>query len=62
VLAVRAWYDKARDIKNSRERHEQMSKVRIHICINEMQEPMRATGCYEDMVIAKRKHTRLGQL
>jgi hypothetical protein len=36
VLAVRTWYGKAREIQNNMKQHEHMSKVRIHICINEL--------------------------
>ena len=54
ILAVRAWYDKARDMQNSRERYEQMSKVRIHIYINKLLETKAAPGCYEDIVDANK--------
>ena len=36
VLAIRAWYEKAREMQSNMNRHKQMPKVRIHKCINKL--------------------------
>jgi hypothetical protein len=36
ILVVRAWYGNARNMQNSKEKHKQISRVRIHTCINEL--------------------------
>ena len=56
VLVVRAWYGKAGEMQNNMGQHEQMSKVCIHICINELQEMKAATGCYEDVVFVNKTY------
>ena len=56
VLVVRAWYGKVREMKNNMERHEQMSEVRIHTCINELQETNAAPGSYKDVVVTNKTY------
>ena len=56
VLAVRAWYGNAREIQNNMERHGQTSKVRIHKCINKLQETKTTQGCHKVIVVAKRTY------
>ena len=56
VLVVRTWYGKAKEMQNNMERHEQMSKVRIHKCINELQETKAASGYYKAIVLANKTY------
>ena len=56
VLAVRVWYRKAREIQNNMKQHEHVSEVRLHKCINVLQETKAAPGCYEDIVVANKTY------